>query len=96
MNIVQVHCMGGGLELSLGCELIVAAQLAQFLFPEGCSHHVAAGRRLPACRPNRPQQSDRLVLLSEPNGAARLAERNVVDRTSKMPLSIATPALLAK
>lgn len=79
--VVQGGCMGGGFELALGCDLIVAGASARFMFPEAMLGIMTlqGGVYQLAERIGRNKAIE-LVFLSEPVGAARMAEWNVVNR----------------
>jgi enoyl-CoA hydratase/carnithine racemase len=78
---VQGGCMGGGFELALGCDLIVAARSAHFVFPEarlGIMTLQAGVIRL--TQGIGGPKALELVLLSDPVAAEQMAAWNVVSR----------------
>lgn len=79
--VVQGGCMGGGFELALGCDLIVAATSARFMFPESLLGMMTlqGGVYMLAERVGRNKALE-LYFMPEPVGALRMAEWNVVNR----------------
>ncbi len=79
--VVQGGCVGGGFELALGCDLVIAGASARFMFPEAMLGIMTlqGGVYQLAERIGRNKAIE-LVLLSEPVGAGRMAEWNVVNR----------------
>lgn len=78
---VEGKALGGGFEIVLACDLIVAAEDAQFGLPEVKRGLVAAAGgvlRLPRRIPRALAME--LVLTGEPIGAARAAELGLVNR----------------
>ena len=58
---VQGLCFGGGLELAVRADVIIAAETARFGHPEQISGNRHAARRgLPCCRTRRPIQGNRV------------------------------------
>jgi enoyl-CoA hydratase/carnithine racemase len=79
--VIQGNCMGGGFELALGCDLIVAATSARFTFPAALLGIVTLqGGIYRLAERIGPNKALELVLLSEPVDAAQMAEWNVVNR----------------
>lgn len=79
--VVQGACMGGGFELALSCDFVVAGRSATFRFPEANSGILTlqAGVLLLAERIGRAKALE-LVLTTETLEAERLAAWNVVNR----------------
>ncbi len=79
--VVQGGCMGGGFELALGCDLIIAAKSARFMFPEALLGIMTlqGGVYQLAERIGRTKALE-LVFLSEPLGAEQMAAWNVFNR----------------
>lgn len=79
--VVQGSCIGGGFELALGCDLIIAGASARFMFPEAMLGIMTlqGGVYQLAERIDRNKAIE-LVFLSEAVGAERMAEWNVVNR----------------
>jgi enoyl-CoA hydratase/carnithine racemase len=79
--VIQGACMGGGFELALGCDLIVAGTSARFMFPEAMLGIMTlqGGVYQLAERIGRNKAVE-LVFLSEPVEAAQMAQWNVVNR----------------
>jgi enoyl-CoA hydratase/carnithine racemase len=77
---VQGACMGGGFELALGCDLIVAARSARFAFPEARVGIVTlqGGVFQVAERIGRSKAIE-MAFLSEPVAAEQMAVWNVVN-----------------
>ena len=77
---VQGACMGGGFELALGCDLIVAARSARFAFPEARVGIVTlqGGVFQMAERIGRSKAIE-MAFLSEPVAAEQMAVWNVVN-----------------
>jgi enoyl-CoA hydratase/carnithine racemase len=77
---VQGACMGGGFELALGCDLIVAARSARFAFPEARVGIVTlqGGVFQLAERIGRNKAIE-MAFLSEPVTAEQMAVWNVVN-----------------
>ncbi|MEU9454179.1 crotonase/enoyl-CoA hydratase family protein [Streptomyces sp. NPDC048277] len=78
---VQGHCLAGGFELALSCDLIVADRDASFGLPEVRRNLVAVGGgliRLPLRIPY--HRAMELALTGEPVGAEKMAEWGVVSR----------------
>jgi enoyl-CoA hydratase/carnithine racemase len=78
---VQGNCMGGGFELALSCDMILAARGARFSFPEA---HLGiltlqGGMMQIADRIGRAKAAE-LVFLSDPIAAEQMAQWNVVNR----------------
>ncbi|WP_263385500.1 enoyl-CoA hydratase/isomerase family protein [Granulicella arctica] len=81
LAVVQGRCMGGGFELALSCDLIIASTSAGFMFPEallGITTLQGGVYRL-AERIGRNKAME-MVLLSEMVEATRMAEWNVVNK----------------
>lgn len=80
---VQGDCMGGGFELALSCDMIVAARSARFAFPEALLGIVTlqGGMIQIAERIGRAKAAE-LVFLSEPVSAEQMAQWNVVNRVT--------------
>ena len=78
--VVRGGCMGGGFELALGCDLIVAAASARFVLPEAMLGimQLQGGAYLLAERIGRNKAIE-LVMLSTPVEASQMAEWNVVN-----------------
>jgi enoyl-CoA hydratase/carnithine racemase len=78
---VQGGCMGGGFELALSCDLILAARSARFAFPEARLGIVTlqGGMMQIAGRVGRAKAAE-LVFLSEPVTAEQMRQWNVVNR----------------
>ena len=78
---VQGGCMGGGFELALGCDLIIAGRSARFAFPEGLIGipTLQGGVYNMAERIGRAKAIE-LAFLSEPVSAEQMAQWNVVNR----------------
>jgi enoyl-CoA hydratase/carnithine racemase len=78
---VQGNCMGGGFELALSCDMIVAARDARFSFPEARLGILTlqGGMMQIADRVGRARAAE-LVFLSEPIAAEQMAQWNVVNR----------------
>jgi enoyl-CoA hydratase/carnithine racemase len=78
---VQGGCMGGGFELALSCDLIVAARSASFVFPEARLGILTlqGGVMQLAERIGRAKAIE-VALLSEPVAAEQMAAWNVVNR----------------
>ncbi|KFU80063.1 enoyl-CoA hydratase [Amycolatopsis lurida] len=78
---VEGWAMGGGFELALGCDLIVAAEDAKFGLPEVKRGLIAAGGgviRLPKRIPHHLAME--FLLTGEPIGAARAGSLGLVNR----------------
>jgi enoyl-CoA hydratase/carnithine racemase len=84
---VQGACMGGGFELALGCDLIVAARSARFAFPEARVGIVTlqGGVFQMAERIGRSKAIE-MAFLSEPVAAEQIAVWNVVNHVVEMQL----------
>jgi enoyl-CoA hydratase/carnithine racemase len=78
---VQGGCMGGGFELTLSCDFIVAAKSARFAFPEARVGIMTlqGGVMQLAERIGRTKAIE-MVMLSEPLPADQLASWNLVNR----------------
>ncbi len=78
---IQGACMGGGFELALSCDMIVASHSARFAFPEARLGIMTlqGGMMQIAERVGRAKAAE-LVFLSDPVGAAQMASWNVVNR----------------
>ena len=78
---VQGGCAGGGFELALACDLIIASRSARFSFPEASIGIMTlqGGVYNLAQRIGRTKALE-LAFLSEPISSERLAEWNVVNR----------------
>jgi 1,4-dihydroxy-2-naphthoyl-CoA synthase len=76
---VQGGCMGGGFELALGCDLIIAGRSASFAFPEGLVGILTlqGGVYNIAERIGRTK-AIKLAFLSEPVSAEQMAQWNVI------------------
>jgi enoyl-CoA hydratase/crotonobetainyl-CoA hydratase len=80
---VEGKALGGGLEIALACDLIVAARDAQFGLPEVKRGQVAAAGgvlRLPRTIP--PALAAEMVLTGEPIDAARAFQCGLVSRVA--------------
>lgn len=79
--VVRGGCMGGGFELALGCDLIIAAKSARFMFPEALLGIMTlqGGVYQLAERIGRTKTLE-LVFLPEPTSAEQMAAWNVVNR----------------
>jgi enoyl-CoA hydratase/carnithine racemase len=77
---VQGGCMGGGFELALSCDLILAARSARFAFPEARVGIVTlqGGMMQIAERVGRAKAAE-IVFLSEPATAEQMRQWNVVN-----------------
>jgi enoyl-CoA hydratase/carnithine racemase len=77
---VQGGCMGGGFELALSCDLILAAKSARFAFPEARVGIVTlqGGMMQIAERVGRAKAAE-IVFLSEPTTAQQMRQWNVVN-----------------
>ena len=78
--VVQGGCMGGGFELALSCDLIIAGRSARFAFPEATVGIMTlqGGVYQLAERVGRSRALE-LVMLSTPVNAPQMAEWNVVN-----------------
>jgi enoyl-CoA hydratase/carnithine racemase len=78
---VQGGCMGGGFELALSCDLILAAKSARFAFPEARLGIVTlqGGMMQIAERVGRTKAAE-IVFFSEPTTAEQMRQWNVVNR----------------
>ena len=78
--VVQGGCMGGGFELAMGCDLIVAAKSARFMFPEAMLGIMTlqGGIYQLAERIGRNKALE-LVMLSTLVDASQMGEWNVVN-----------------
>jgi len=78
---VQGGCMGGGFELALACDLIIAGRSARFAFPEGLAGILTlqGGVYNVAERIGRAKAIE-LAFLSEPVFAEQMAQWNVINR----------------
>lgn len=78
---VQGACMGGGFELALSCDMIVATRSARFAFPEARLGIMTlqGGMMQLAARVGRAKAAE-LVFLSDPISAEQMALWNVVNR----------------
>ncbi|HVR09725.1 MAG TPA: enoyl-CoA hydratase-related protein [Thermoanaerobaculia bacterium] len=77
---VEGHCLGGGMELAMACDLVIATEDSRFGQPEvdlGCYPPVAA-----ALYPARlgPARTLELLATGHPIGAGRAAELGLVQR----------------
>jgi len=78
---VQGGCMGGGFELALACDMIIAASSAKFMFPEALIGLMTLqGGVYSLAERIGPNKAMELILLPEPVPAERMAEWNVVNR----------------
>lgn len=79
--VVQGSCMGGGFELALACDLIIAGASARFMFPEALLGIMTlqGGVYQLAERIGRNKALE-MVFLSEPVNAELMAQWNVVNR----------------
>jgi 2-(1,2-epoxy-1,2-dihydrophenyl)acetyl-CoA isomerase len=80
---VHGYALGAGCEFALGCDLVVAAEDAQFGFPEvsvGLSVTGGISRLLPLLVG--PVRAKELLLLGDRFGAARAAELGLVNRVA--------------
>jgi enoyl-CoA hydratase/carnithine racemase len=79
--VVQGTCAGGGFELALSCDLILAGESARFLFPEALLGILTlqGGVVQLAERVGRTRAFE-LAMTSEPQPARRLADWNVVTK----------------
>ncbi len=79
--VVQGACMGGGFELALSCDMILAARSAHFAFPEAQLGIMTlqGGMIQIAARVGRAKAAE-LVFLSDIVGAEQMAEWNVVNQ----------------
>jgi enoyl-CoA hydratase/carnithine racemase len=80
LAVVQGGCMGGGFELALSCDLILAAKSAYFAFPEARLGILTlqGGMMQIAERVGRTKAAE-LVFLSEPATAEQMRQWNVVN-----------------
>jgi enoyl-CoA hydratase/carnithine racemase len=78
---VQGGCMGGGFELALECDLIIAGRSARFAFPEGLIGipTLQGGVYNIAERIGRAKAIE-LAFLAEPVSAEQMAQWNVINR----------------
>ena len=78
---VQGNCMGGGFELALSCDMILASRSAQFAFPEArLGIMTLQGGMLQLAERIGRSKAIELVFLSEPIAAEQMALWNVVNR----------------
>jgi enoyl-CoA hydratase/carnithine racemase len=78
---VQGGCMGGGFELALSCDFIVAAKSARFAFPEaGVGIMTLQGGVIQLAERIGRTKAIEVVMLSEPLPADQLALWNLVNR----------------
>ena len=80
---VHGYALGAGCEFALGCDLVVAAEDAQFGFPEvsvGLSVTGGISRLLPLL--TGPVRAKELLLLGERFGAARALELGLINRVA--------------
>jgi enoyl-CoA hydratase/carnithine racemase len=78
---VQGGCMGGGFELALSCDFIVAARSARFAFPEArVGIMTLQGGVLQLAERIGRTRAIEVVMLSEPLPADQLASWNLVNR----------------
>jgi cyclohexa-1,5-dienecarbonyl-CoA hydratase len=74
------HCLGGGMELAMACDLVIATEDSRFGQPEvdlGCFPPVAAALYPARLGPGRTLE---LLAVGHPIGAARAAELGLVQR----------------
>lgn len=77
---VAGHCLGGGMELAMACDLVIATEDSRFGQPEvdlGCFPPVAAALYPARLGPGRTLE---LLATGQPIGAARAAELGLVQR----------------
>ncbi|HEY6641285.1 enoyl-CoA hydratase-related protein [Povalibacter sp.] len=80
---VQGPAMGGGVELALSCDLVVAGEAASFAFPEvkrGLIAGAAGAYRITRCL-SRPLAIE-MIVTGEPLGARRAYEVGLVNRVT--------------
>jgi enoyl-CoA hydratase/carnithine racemase len=78
---VQGGCMGGGFELALSCDLILAARSARFAFPEARVGIVTLqGGMMQLAERVGCAKAAEIVFLSEPVTAEQMRQWNVVNR----------------
>jgi enoyl-CoA hydratase/carnithine racemase len=95
---VQGMCMGGGFEMALACDMIIAGQTARFACPEARLGLLTlqGGMMQLAERVGRTKAVE-LVFLSEPVAADQMALWNVVNRVvDDVDLSTEVDALVAR
>lgn len=94
---VQGMCLGGGMEMVVNCDLVVASDKAQFALPEVkrgvWAKQGALGRIV---RHLGLQRASELALLGEPITAARAHEWGIVNRVVARDQVLATAVDLAK
>jgi enoyl-CoA hydratase/carnithine racemase len=80
---VQGACFGGGFELALSCDMIVAERSARFAFPESrLGILTLQGGVVQLAERVGQAKALELVMLGEPVGAEQLASWNVVNRVA--------------
>jgi enoyl-CoA hydratase/carnithine racemase len=78
---VQGGCMGGGFELALSCDMIVASRSARFAFPEArLGIMTLQGGMLQLAERVGRSKAVEIVFLSDPVSAEQMALWNVVNR----------------
>jgi len=78
--VVQGGCMGGGFELALSCDLILAARSARFVFPEARVGIVTLqGGMMQIAERVGSAKAAEMVFLSEPATAEQMRHWNVVN-----------------
>ena len=78
---VQGNCMGGGFELALSCDMILASRSAHFAFPEArLGIMTLQGGMIQLAERVGRSKAIELVFLSEPIAAEQMALWNVVNR----------------
>lgn len=93
---VDGHVLGGGFEIALACDLIVAAENARFAVPEVKRGLVAAGGGAIRLAQRLPHHvALELLLLGEPLSAARAQELGLVNRLVPSDEVVATAIGLA-
>lgn len=88
---------GGGFELALACDLVVATEASRFVLPEVRHGMVAEGGgaiRLPRCLP--PMLAMELLLTGRPADAAELHRHGLVNRIAPRPELMHTACDLAR
>lgn len=83
LAVVRGACMGGGFELAIACDFIVASENATFRFPEALSGILTLqGGALTLAERIGPSRALAAVLLAENLTAAVLAERGIVTKVT--------------